>query len=37
MKERQRVFITWLMDKEIAMEDMTMKMLAFRPSSFVTS
>jgi hypothetical protein len=37
MKEHQRVFITWLMDKEIAIEDMTMKMLAFHPSSFVTS
>jgi hypothetical protein len=37
MKEHQRVFTTWLMDKEISTEDMTMKMLASPPSSCVTS
>jgi hypothetical protein len=37
MKEHRRVFTTWLMDKEIPAEDMTMKMLASRPSSYVTS
>jgi hypothetical protein len=37
MKEHRRVFITWLMDKEIPTEDMTMKMLASHPSSYVTS
>jgi hypothetical protein len=37
MKELRRVFTTWLMDKEIHIEDMTMKMLASRPSSCVTS
>jgi hypothetical protein len=37
MKEHRRVFTTWLMDKEIPTEDMTMKMLASRPSSCVTS
>jgi hypothetical protein len=37
MKEHQRVFTTRLMDKEIPTEDMTMKMLASRPSSCVTS
>jgi hypothetical protein len=37
MKEHQRVFTIWLMDKEIPTEDMTMKMLASRPSSCVTS
>jgi hypothetical protein len=30
MKEHQRVFTTWLMDKEIPIEDMTMMMLASR-------
>jgi hypothetical protein len=29
MKEHRRVFITWLMYKEIPTEDMTMKMLAY--------
>jgi hypothetical protein len=37
MKEHRRVFTTWLMNKEIPTEDMTMKMLASRPSSCVTS
>jgi hypothetical protein len=37
MKEHRRVFTTWLMDKEIPIEDMIMKMLASRPSSCVTS
>jgi hypothetical protein len=37
MKEHQRVFITWLMDKEIHTEDMTMKMSSSRPSCCVTS
>jgi hypothetical protein len=37
MKEHWRVFTTWLMDKDIPTEEMTMKMLAYRPSSCVTS
>jgi hypothetical protein len=37
MKEHQRIFTTWWMDKEIPREDMMMKMLASRPSSCVTS
>jgi hypothetical protein len=37
MKEHRRVFIIWLIDKETPTEDMTMKMLASRPSSCVTS
>jgi hypothetical protein len=37
MKEHRRVFTTWLMDKDIPTEDMTMKMLASRPSNCVTS
>jgi hypothetical protein len=37
IKEHRRVFTTWLMDKEIPIEDMTMKMLASCPSSCVTS
>jgi uncharacterized protein YbcV (DUF1398 family) len=39
MKENRRVFTTWLMDKEIPIEDMTMnmKMLASRPTNCVTS
>jgi hypothetical protein len=37
MKEHRRIFTAWLMDKEIPTEDMTMKMLASRPSSCVTS
>jgi hypothetical protein len=37
MKEHRFVFTTWLMDKEIYLEDMTMKMLASRPSNYVTS
>jgi hypothetical protein len=36
MKEHRCVFTTWLMDKDIPTEDMTMKMLASRPSSCVT-
>jgi hypothetical protein len=37
MKEHRRIFTTWLMDKEIPTEDMTMKMMASRPSNCVTS
>jgi hypothetical protein len=37
MKEHQHIFTTWLMDKEIPTEDMMMKMLTSRPSSYVTS
>jgi hypothetical protein len=37
MKEHRRVFTTWLIDKEIPIEDMTMKMLTSYPSSCVTS
>jgi hypothetical protein len=37
MKEHRRVFTTWLMDKDIPTEDMTMKMLASHPSSYVTT
>jgi hypothetical protein len=37
MKEHRRVFTIWLMDKDIPTEDMTMKMLASRPSSCVTT
>jgi hypothetical protein len=37
MKEHRRIFTTWLMDKEIPTEDMTMKMMASLPSNCVTS
>jgi hypothetical protein len=37
MKEHRCVFTTWLMDKEIPTEDITMKMLSSHPSSCVTS
>jgi hypothetical protein len=37
MKEHRHVFTTWLMDKDTPTEDMTMKMLASRPSSCVKS
>jgi hypothetical protein len=37
MKEHRRVFTTWLMKKDIPTEDMAMKMLASRPSCYVTS
>ena len=37
MKEHRRIFTTWLMDKEIPIEEMTMKMLVSCPSSCVTS
>jgi hypothetical protein len=37
IKEHRRVFTTWLMDKDIPIEEMTMKMLASHPSSCVTS
>jgi hypothetical protein len=37
MKEHRRVFTTWLMDKYLHIEEMTIKMLASRPSSCVTS
>jgi hypothetical protein len=37
MKEHRLVFTTWLMDNDIRTEEMTMKMLASRPSSCVTS
>jgi hypothetical protein len=36
-KEHRRVFITWLMDKDIPTEETTMKMLASHPSSCVIS
>jgi hypothetical protein len=37
MKEHRRVFTTWLMEKDIPIEDMMMKMLTSHPSSYVTS
>jgi hypothetical protein len=37
IKEHRRVFTTWLMDKDIHTEDMTMKMLSSHPSGCVTS
>jgi hypothetical protein len=37
MKEHRRVFTTWLMDKDIPIEETMMKMLASRPLSCVTS
>jgi hypothetical protein len=37
MKEHQRVFTTWLMDKKIPREDLTMKILTSCPSNCVTS
>jgi hypothetical protein len=37
MKAHRRVFTTWLIDKHIPIEEMTMKMLASCPSSCVTS
>jgi hypothetical protein len=37
MKQHRRVFTTWLIDKDIPTEEMTMKMLASRPSSCMTS
>jgi hypothetical protein len=37
MKEHRGVFTTWLMDKDIPIEEAMMKMLASRPSSCVTS
>jgi hypothetical protein len=37
MKEHWCVFTTWLMEKDVPTEDMIMKMLASRPSSYVTS
>jgi hypothetical protein len=37
MKEHRRIFTTWLMDKEIPIEEMTMKMLVSHPSSCVIS
>jgi hypothetical protein len=37
MKEHRRVFTTWLIDKEVSTEDMTMKMLDSHPSNCVTS
>jgi hypothetical protein len=37
MKEHRCVFTTWLKEKDIPTEDMTMKVLASRPSSCVTS
>jgi hypothetical protein len=37
MKVHRRVFTTWLMDKEIPTEDITMKMMASCPSSCITS
>jgi hypothetical protein len=37
MKEHRRVFTKWLMDKDIPIEEIMMKMLASRPSSCVIS
>jgi hypothetical protein len=37
MKEHRRVFITWLIDKDIPTEEKMIKMLASHPSSYVTS
>jgi hypothetical protein len=37
MKEHQHIFTTSLTDKDIPIEEMTMKMLASRPSNYVTS
>jgi hypothetical protein len=37
MKEHRHVFTTWLMEKDIPTEGMTMKMLASHPSSCMTS
>jgi hypothetical protein len=37
MKEHQSVFTTWLIDKYIPTEHMTLKMLASHPSNCVTS
>jgi hypothetical protein len=37
MKEHRHVFTTWLMDKDIPTEDMTMKMLASCTSSCITT
>jgi hypothetical protein len=37
MKEHRCVFTIWLMDKDIPTKKMTIKMLASRPSSCVTS
>jgi hypothetical protein len=37
MKEHRYVLTTWLMNKEIPTEDMTMKMLASQPSSCAAS
>jgi hypothetical protein len=37
MKEHQRVFTTWLMDKDIPPKEAKMKMLASHPSSCMTS
>jgi hypothetical protein len=37
MKEHRCVFTTWLMDKNISTEDITMKMLTPHPSSCVTT
>jgi hypothetical protein len=37
MKGLRRIFITWLMDKDIPTEEMAMKMLASRLSSCITS
>jgi hypothetical protein len=37
MKEHKRIFSTWLMDKDMSTEEMTMTMLASHLSSCVTS
>jgi hypothetical protein len=37
MKEHQRIFTTWLMNKDIPTEEMMMKMLVSHPSSSGTS
>jgi hypothetical protein len=36
IKEHRRIFTTWLMDKDIPTEEITMKMLPSRPSSCIT-
>jgi hypothetical protein len=37
MKEHRHIFTIWLMDQDIPIEDMTMKMPASRPSNCVTT
>jgi hypothetical protein len=37
MKQHRRIFTTWLMDKDIPTEEMTIKMLASHSSRYATS